>query len=918
MVSPNCYRLTDSVLLQAASMYNLNQINLNNPFDISFYVNFGCHDANGADGLAFILQNSTSGVTALGGLGAGMGYCNTPTITPSLAIEYDNNQNSFEGFPDPAYDHLAIIKNGDLFTNQAGPVQISATNANVEDCGCHTSRIQWTPTLNRLRVYFDGSLRMTYFNNIITNYFGGNPNVYWGFGAGTGIYYNIQTISFDFANAGTDFSVCQNASAQMNGTGGNSYVWSPSIGLSSSTIANPTVTPTANTTYTLTTINSTGCSDTATVKVTLAPMPTLNAGSDKAICPGGSVILTGVGTGNSYLWTPSTGLSSNTTISTTASPISTTTYTLIATTALGCTAGDAVVVTVYPAVTADGGTAQSACLGGSVQLNASGGISYLWSPTTGLSNSTINNPLATVTVNTTYTVTVVNDLGCSGTDTVSIHVLPAAVANAGSDVSVCHNSAIQLNASGGVQYSWSPSTGLSSSTVSNPFCIGGVTTTYTVTVHNAAGCSASDQIIVTVFPSPNPPDIIPVQPTICAGASVTITASGSVNYSWYPSTGLSLTFGATVVASPTITTNYTVAGSDINGCVSSRFFTVIVNNNPSIVSTTVTDAGCPGTGAINIGLSAGTVNSFAWSNGATTEDINSLSAGSYTVTVTSNGCVVVNSISVGQAPLDKPTNLVVNNITSCGARLNWSAVANMSYYKVRFRQGGTTVWSAAVNAGASLYYDFTGLNAGTTYQFQVSAYCPNNATGGWVTKQGLTKTCTTPVSIAVSIISANSAIVSWTALCSANSYQLIYRKVGTAQWQQSNTTLTTVTLTNLIASTTYEYKIKAVCIGGASAYSVLQNFTTPAIRSEDAGAADFNLNVFPNPTTGIFNVELKTSSNAYSIMLTNVLGEIVWRNENNSTTDIQIDLGNEAASGIYFLIYRDENRVETKRVILER
>src|SRR6185436_7512243 len=101
------------------------------------------------------------------------------------------------------------------------------------------------------------------------------------------------------------------------------------------------------------------------------------------------------------------------------------------------------------------------------------------------------------------------------------------------------------------------------------------------------------------------------------------------------------------------------------------------------------DAGCPGTGAINIDLSAGTVNSFSWSNGATTEDISALNAGTYTVTVASNGCTVANSITVGQAVLAKPQNVVVNNITSCSARLNWSAVANMSYYKVRYRLTGT-------------------------------------------------------------------------------------------------------------------------------------------------------------------------------------------------------------------------------------
>ena len=915
-VTPRTFRLTDSTGLVGGNFFSTTQLDLNNAFDINFFIDLGCIDALGADGIAFILQNSTFGASALGGIGAGMGYTGSSIITPSLAVEFDTNPNTFEGYPDPTYDHIAIIKNGDLTVNQSGPVQVSATQANVEDCVCHKGRIQWNPSLNRLRVYFDGTLRLTYFSNIITNYFGGNPLVYWGFGGGTGAYYNIQTVSIDFADAGANLSVCQGSGVQLNGTGGATYSWSPTTGLSNATIANPIASPTINTTYTLTASNLSGCSDTSIVKITVNPLPTANAGSDVFICPGASSFLSGSGTGSSYLWSPSSGLNNNTILSPTASPNETTTYTLTVNSSLGCTASDQVVVNVYAAPSVNAGPSQNVCQGNSVQLNASGGLTYSWSPTIGLNNSTINNPTANVLINTTYTVSITDLNGCSGNDTVSIHILPPITVSAGNNVTICQNAATQLNASGGVTYSWSPTIGLSNAAIANPICFTAATTTYSVVVTNNMGCTGSAQVVVTVLPPVAAPSISPSQPSICAGSSIQINASGSINYSWYPSTGLNTTTGSTVVASPTITTNYTLAGTDVNGCVASLFFSVVVNGVPAISTSQITDALCSGTGAINIGMNTGSY-SFAWSTGATTEDITGLNAGIYTVTITDNGCSSVNTFTVGQSALQKPQNLIVDNLTSCSARLNWSSVLNMSYYKVRFRQTGTTVWSASVNVGTSLFYDFTGLSASSTYQFQVSAYCANGATAGWSTKQVTTKVCTTPVNSAVSIINSTSVIVSWTALCSSNSFQVIYKKVGTTQWSQVSTSLTTVTLNNLMPSITYEYKIKAVCTGAASAYSSLLNFTTPLIKQESNSAGIFQMEVFPNPTSGVFNVVLNTHSLNFSLEVTNLLGQKIWINESNNAT-VQIDLGNQIVSGIYLLIYKDEERSETRRLIIDK
>lgn len=916
-VTPRCYRLTDAATGQAGSIFSTTTINLNTAFDYSFFLNFGCTNANGGDGIAFVLQNSPSGSTALGGSGGGMGFANGPTISPSLAIEFDTFDNTNDpGWPDIPADHIDIIKNGVMTTNMAGPVQMSATSNNVEDCNCHTGRVTWDPSIPRLRIYFDGALRLTYNNDIITNFFGGNAIVYWGFTAGTGVLFNMQTVSINFADAGNNQTICSGSSTTLNATGGTSYSWSPSTGLSNSTSANPVASPTVSTTYTLTATNSTGCSDTSVVKVFVNPRPSVNAGADVTVCSGSSVMLNGSGTGSNYLWTPSANLNNVTSLNPLASPTATITYTLIATSSLGCTANDAVVVTVSPAAIANAGNTQAACSGSPAQLTGSGGTSYSWSPSTGLSSSTISNPSATVFSNTTYTLTVTNAEGCTGSDTVSVHILPAPTANAGTDAELCLGSSIQLHATGGVTYLWSPTTGLSSSTSANPFCFASANTTYTVTAVNATGCSATDAVSITVNVPGPAPTLTPLSPTICAGSSVTITASGCINYSWFPSTGLSSTFGATVVASPTATTNYTCAGTDTNGCVSSRFFSVTVIDAPVITSSLISDVLCPNSGAINISANGGS--GFQWSNGETTEDISGLSTGTYSVTVLGLACNTISNFSVGQTPLSKPQNVAVTNLTSCSARLNWNAVGGLSYYSVRWKEATASLWNGPINIGNVLYYDFAGLNANTVYYFSVEANCTGGATAGWVNKTTTTKICTNPTNISVSAVTSTSAIVSWTQLCPVQSYQLRYRKSGTTSWTIVNTSNTSLTINNLLPSTTYQYRVNATCNGGATTFTSIQTFITLPPRNEENSFLSFS--VFPNPNNGTFMVYLPvTNASEYSIEVINVLGQKIFatRNETGMAT-AEIKLNNALAPGIYFVVYRDTDQSFSQNIIVER
>ena len=189
-----------------------------------------------------------------------------------------------------------------------------------------------------------------------------------------------------------------------------------------------------------------------------------------------------------------------------------------------------------------------------MQLLAGGGTSYSWLPLTGLNNPSINNPVANPTTTTTYTVLVTDVNGCKKSDDVIVTVNTLPPADAGVSTSICLNDSTHLIASGGTGYSWSPSTGLSNSTVANPTAIPNSTTLYTVVVTDNNNCSASDT--VTVFVNSLPTADAGLNDSICNLSSVVIAANVGFNqYSWSSSPVGFNSSSQTNTVTPNITTD---------------------------------------------------------------------------------------------------------------------------------------------------------------------------------------------------------------------------------------------------------------------------------------------------------------------------------------------------------------------------
>ena len=296
----------------------------------------------------------------------------------------------------------------------------------------------------------------------------------------------------------TSDSVCAGQFATLTASGASNYQWSNNaIGNSIS------VNPSSTTTYSVVGMNGT-CADTAFATVVVNPLPNISVvSSGSFICNGGTVQLDASGA-TAYSWTPSTGLSSTNSSSVIATLTSSATYTVSGIDTNGCANTQSVPVNVgLPVVITTATTDTTICEGTSTTLTVTGAYNFVWSPSTGLSSSIGNSVTALPTSNTTYTITGTDANGCSAQITIGVRVNPLPVVTASSSSNtLCAYTSATLSAFGAVNYSWTPSIGLSSSTGNTVSAIPNANITYTVTGVDSFGCAASASVNIDVLPAP--------------------------------------------------------------------------------------------------------------------------------------------------------------------------------------------------------------------------------------------------------------------------------------------------------------------------------------------------------------------------------------------------------------------------------
>jgi hypothetical protein len=321
-------------------------------------------------------------------------------------------------------------------------------------------------------------------------------------------------------------------------TDGVTPVTVPSI-ISATTIA-VSPAPTATTTYTLLSItDANGCVRTSsftnpTAVISVVPLPVASTIGPVTVCSGDSVQLTASG-GMFYSWTPVAGLSNPAVANPNASPAASITYHVVVSNAPGCSDGSDISVTVLPRPSVSILPANPFfCPGDSVQLTSTGAFFYQWSPASGLSDLSVANPKAAPALTTTYRLIGSFPTGCRDTVYRTVTRNPSPVISVTPASSVCLGDSLQLNATGGAVYSWSPSSGVNNTSIANPKASPAITTNYRVLVSNSSGCTDSGFVLVTV--KSNPAVTIAPSATICNGDSLQLMAGGGLTYQWSPTT----------------------------------------------------------------------------------------------------------------------------------------------------------------------------------------------------------------------------------------------------------------------------------------------------------------------------------------------------------------------------------------------
>lgn len=237
----------------------------------------------------------------------------------------------------------------------------------------------------------------------------------------------VRVVRVVTLRAVNDTTICLTDPVQLNIiSDGLRYQWTPAATLDDATIQNPLATPTATTNYQVVArIGS--CTATDNINITTVPYPTANAGIDTTICFNTSAQLIGSHDGSSFSWSPVGSLTNANTLMPVAFPPRNTEYVLTSLDNRGCPkpGRDTVLVNVLPKIIPFAGNDTLVVIGQPLQLNAEGGVSYLWIPATGLNDATIKNPIAIYgreVDSVRYTVRVFNEVGCYDSAFVAVKV----------------------------------------------------------------------------------------------------------------------------------------------------------------------------------------------------------------------------------------------------------------------------------------------------------------------------------------------------------------------------------------------------------------------------------------------------------------------------------------------------------------
>lgn len=666
-------------------------------------------------------------------------------------------------------------------------------------------------------------------------------------------------------------TICLGQTFTLNPSGAITYTYSS---------GSSTVSPTTNTTYTISGTNANGCTGTAISSVTVNPLPviTVNSGS---VCPGMTFTMSPSG---AVTYSYSSG-------SNIVTPLVNSTYTVTGTSVNGCINGigavsSVVINTVVPLITVNSG---SVCPGMTFTMSPSGAATY--------SYSSGSNTVAP-TINSTYTVTGTDINGCinsaGAVSSVAVStVVPAISVNSGT---ICSNQTFTIVPSGASTYTYS-----SGSNTVTP----SATSSYTVTGTDINGCINSIGAISTVNVNAAPSLTAIQNASVCVGTSTLLNVSGANTYSW--TTGAAT---SSISVSPTITTIYSVTGTNSNNCNSTQ--TVAVTVNPNCQDVWPGDANSDGIAdnfdVLELGLHFSQTGS---PRGATSNAWQSYFANNWTGSI-SSGKNVNHSDCNGDGSIDNNDTLAI-------------------YTNYGLTHAFKPAEQAVVNPQLSVVPDqivVTKGNWGTSSVFLGEASAPI------ANINGLAFT----VSFDQDLIDANSFYIEYPAsFINAGNQNLSFAKSDFANGKLY--TATTHTITNNVSGNgkiaVLHYKIKSTLVTDeilnigvtqarqSNANGVLMPLTTGTGSVTAIGASvgmdelsnGNSIGIYPNPANA--SVTIHSGTLLEKVEVLSLTGQTIL-SERISGIDYKLNL-TEIANGVYFVnVYTADQKVSRKKLIVQR
>lgn len=382
--------------------------------------------------------------------------------------------------------------------------------------------------------------------------------------------------------------ICKGDAVQLIATGGKTYQWLPPDFLNTTNNDTVTATPAHAITYDI--IAAVGpCKDTTQAQIIMDDNYNPTAITQFNACPGSPVQLLASG-GTYYVWSPATNLSCSDCPNPTFTGSQDASYLLSILDTYGCST-DFTVNIALTGFSIPSDTFEVCPNSIFTNINLPTGNTYTWTPQTGLSCTNCPNPTVTVQGNEpiTYTVTAQSGGSCNATATYTFLPQPLQ-ANAGADIVVCNepiNSTLGTTSQPNLTYAWTPADSLSATNIAQPQVIvsQNFEQTYTLTVTNTAGCTATDAVLVKIETAPN--ITIPTPEIVPAGTPVTLNPQGLIGTEtclWTPDQYfVNSTSDCVPNLLPKATTNYTLTATTAGGCSSTASVQVTVLPPPTLI-----------------------------------------------------------------------------------------------------------------------------------------------------------------------------------------------------------------------------------------------------------------------------------------------------------------------------------------------